>query len=135
EGPWVRAPRGGPHSHAGRLRRERGDRDRGRDRPRTPRAAGCERRAHLFDRMARGGRARRARRRPAPATDGERGGDGMKTTVIGAFPKISDQAGGQELRQALHKQDRGELKESELDAVYDAVTRGAIGELEAAGID
>jgi 5-methyltetrahydropteroyltriglutamate--homocysteine methyltransferase len=59
----------------------------------------------------------------------------MKTTVIGAFPKISDQPGGQDLRQALHKQDRGELKESELDAVYDAVTRRAIGELEAAGID
>jgi 5-methyltetrahydropteroyltriglutamate--homocysteine methyltransferase len=59
----------------------------------------------------------------------------MKTTVIGAFPKISDQPGGQELRQALHKQDRGDLKDSELDAVYDAVTKSAIGELEAAGID
>jgi 5-methyltetrahydropteroyltriglutamate--homocysteine methyltransferase len=59
----------------------------------------------------------------------------MKTTVIGAFPKISDQPGGQELRQALHKQDRGELKDRELDAVYDAVTTRAIGELEAAGID
>ncbi|HEV2249013.1 MAG TPA: hypothetical protein VGT60_00705 [Candidatus Limnocylindria bacterium] len=59
----------------------------------------------------------------------------MKTTVIGAFPKISDQAGGQELRQALHKQDRGELNDAGLDAVYDAVTMGAIGELEAAGID
>jgi len=59
----------------------------------------------------------------------------VKTTVIGAFPKISDQPGGQELRQALHKQDRGELKEHELDAVYDAVTTSAIGELEAAGID
>jgi 5-methyltetrahydropteroyltriglutamate--homocysteine methyltransferase len=59
----------------------------------------------------------------------------VKTTVIGAFPKISDQPGGQELRQALHKQDRGELKASELDAVYDAVTKSAIGELEAAGID
>ncbi|HLZ48858.1 MAG TPA: hypothetical protein VKR80_09445 [Candidatus Limnocylindria bacterium] len=59
----------------------------------------------------------------------------MKTTVIGAFPKISDQPGGQELRQALHKQDRGELSELELDAVYDAVTGSAIKELEAAGID
>jgi 5-methyltetrahydropteroyltriglutamate--homocysteine methyltransferase len=59
----------------------------------------------------------------------------MKTTVIGAFPKISDEPGGQELRQALHKQDRGELKDSELDAVYDAVTKEAIGELEGAGID
>ncbi len=59
----------------------------------------------------------------------------MKTTVIGAFPKISDQPGGQELRRALHKQDSGELTDRDLDAVYDNVTRGAIGELEAAGID
>jgi len=59
----------------------------------------------------------------------------VKTTVIGAFPKISDQPGGQELRQALHKQDRGELKDDDLDAVYDTVTAGAIKELEAAGID
>src|SRR5258708_2869405 len=59
----------------------------------------------------------------------------VKTTVIGAFPKISDQPGGQELRQALHKQDRGELTEKDLDAVYDQVTAGAIAELEAAGID
>jgi len=59
----------------------------------------------------------------------------VKTTVIGAFPKISDQPGGQELRQALHKQDRGELTDAELDAVYDTVTASAIKELEAAGID
>jgi 5-methyltetrahydropteroyltriglutamate--homocysteine methyltransferase len=59
----------------------------------------------------------------------------VKTTVVGAFPKISDQPGGQELRQALHKQDRGELSEKDLDAVYDQVTAGAITELEAAGIN
>jgi 5-methyltetrahydropteroyltriglutamate--homocysteine methyltransferase len=59
----------------------------------------------------------------------------VKTTVIGAFPKISDQPGGQELRQALHKQDRGELSDKDVDAVYDAVTQSAIGELEAAGVD
>lgn len=59
----------------------------------------------------------------------------MRTTVIGAFPKISDQPGGQELRQALHKQDRGELKDAELDRVHDAATANAIKELEAAGID
>ena len=60
---------------------------------------------------------------------------GVKTTVVGAFPKISDAPGGQELRQALHKQDRGELAASDLDTVYDTVTAGAIKELEAAGID
>ena len=59
----------------------------------------------------------------------------MRSTVIGAFPKISDQPGGQELRQALHKQDRGELTDAELDVVYEFVTTGAMAELEAAGID
>ncbi len=59
----------------------------------------------------------------------------VKTTVVGAFPKISDAPGGQELRQALHKQDRGELTVSDLETVYDTVTAGAIKELEAAGID
>jgi len=59
----------------------------------------------------------------------------VRSTVIGAFPKISDQPGGQELRQALHKQDRGELPDAELEQVYDTVTADAIAELEAAGID
>jgi 5-methyltetrahydropteroyltriglutamate--homocysteine methyltransferase len=59
----------------------------------------------------------------------------MKTTVIGAFPKISDDPGGQELRRALHRFDRGEIDEAALDEVYDASTRRAIAELEAAGID
>jgi 5-methyltetrahydropteroyltriglutamate--homocysteine methyltransferase len=59
----------------------------------------------------------------------------MKTTVIGAFPKISDDPGGQELRRALHRLDRGEIDESALETVFDQVTRAAIAELEAAGID
>ena len=59
----------------------------------------------------------------------------MKTTVIGAFPKISDEPGGQDLRLALHRLDRGEIDEPAMDAVFDSVTRKAIGELEAAGID
>ena len=59
----------------------------------------------------------------------------MKTTVIGAFPKISDDQGGQELRRALHRFDRGEIDASALDQVFDTVTRSAIAELEGAGID
>ncbi len=59
----------------------------------------------------------------------------MKTTVIGAFPKISDDPRGQELRRALHRFDRGEVDDTALDAVFDTVTRQAIAELEAAGID
>jgi 5-methyltetrahydropteroyltriglutamate--homocysteine methyltransferase len=59
----------------------------------------------------------------------------MKTTVIGAFPKISDDPAGQELRRALHRFDRHEIKQAALDEVFDATTRAAIAELEAAGID
>lgn len=59
----------------------------------------------------------------------------MKTTVIGAFPKISDDPGGQELRRALHRSDRGEIDAGALDEVFDRVTRDIIAELEAAGID
>ena len=59
----------------------------------------------------------------------------MKTTVIGAFPKISDDPDGQELRRALHRFDRGEIDQAALDKVFDATTRSAIGQLESAGID
>ncbi|MBM4435219.1 MAG: hypothetical protein FJ028_09000 [Chloroflexi bacterium] len=59
----------------------------------------------------------------------------MKTTVIGAFPKISDDPGGQEIRRALHRFDRGEIDAGALDQVFDGATRAAIAELEAAGID
>jgi 5-methyltetrahydropteroyltriglutamate--homocysteine methyltransferase len=59
----------------------------------------------------------------------------MKTTVIGAYPKIGDGLEGQELRRALHRHDRGEIGDADLDKVFDEVTRGAIGEIEAAGID
>ena len=59
----------------------------------------------------------------------------IKTTVIGAYPKIGDGLEAQELRRALHRHDRGEIKDAELDTVFDAVTRSAIGEIEAAGVD
>lgn len=57
----------------------------------------------------------------------------MKTTVIGAYPKISDEH--QDLRRALHRHDRGELDGDGLAAVLDESTRWAIGELNWAGID
>ena len=57
----------------------------------------------------------------------------MKTTVIGAYPKISDEH--QDLRRALHRHDRGELEADGLAAVLDESTRWAIGELDWAGID
>src|SRR6267143_5592371 len=59
----------------------------------------------------------------------------MKTTVIGAYPKIGDELPAQELRRALHRHDRGEISDAELDKVYDDVTRSTIGEIEAAGVD
>ena len=57
----------------------------------------------------------------------------MKTTIIGAYPKISDEH--QDLRRALHRHDRGELDGDGLSGVLDETTRWAIGELDWAGID
>lgn len=57
----------------------------------------------------------------------------MKTTVIGAYPKISDDH--QDLRRALHRHDRGELDSDGLSGVLDESTRWAIGELNWAGVD
>jgi 5-methyltetrahydropteroyltriglutamate--homocysteine methyltransferase len=57
----------------------------------------------------------------------------VKTTVIGAYPKISDEH--QELRRALHRHDRGELDGDGLSTVLDETTRWAIGELDWVGID
>ena len=45
----------------------------------------------------------------------------MKTTVIGAYPKISDEH--QDLRRALHRHDRGELDADGLAGVLDESTR------------
>lgn len=59
----------------------------------------------------------------------------IRTTVIGAWPKVSDGPAGQQLRSALHRHDRGELDAAGLDAVYDGATRAAIAELEAAGLE
>ena len=59
----------------------------------------------------------------------------IRTTVIGAYPKIGDGLEAQELRRALHRHDRGEITDTELDKVYDNVTGAAIAEIEAAGID
>lgn len=59
----------------------------------------------------------------------------IRTTVIGAWPKVSDGPAGQQLRTALHRHDRGEIDDAALDVVFEATTRAAIGELEAGGIE
>ena len=43
----------------------------------------------------------------------------MKTTVIGAYPKISDEH--QDLRRALHRHDRGELDADGLSALLQQI--------------
>ena len=57
----------------------------------------------------------------------------MKTTVVGAYPKNSDER--QDLRRALHKLDRDELDVAGIDRVYIETTAWAIGEIESAGVD
>ena len=57
----------------------------------------------------------------------------MKTTIVGAYPKISDEH--QDLRRALHKLDRGELDEAGIAGVLDDTTAWAIAEVEGAGVD
>ena len=59
----------------------------------------------------------------------------IKTTVIGAYPKIGDGPDAQELRRALHRHDRGEITDADLAKVFDEVTRVTIAEIEAAGVD
>ena len=59
----------------------------------------------------------------------------IKTTVIGAYPKIGEGPDAQELRRALHRHDRGEISEADLGTVFDEATRVTIGEIEAAGVD
>jgi len=59
----------------------------------------------------------------------------MKTTVTGAYPKISDGRAGQELRRALHRFDRGDLDQRQLEGVFNATTERAVREMEAAGVD
>src|SRR5205823_1467355 len=135
EGPWARDRPADPRPDEGRGRRRvGGHRHRGGTGPCAEGAPGRARRASLCDRMARGGWPRRRGGGPPPEA-ASKGGGGVKTTVIGAYPKIGDDAGGQELRRALHRRDRGEIGEAELAKVYDDVTRSTIAEIEAAGVD
>lgn len=57
----------------------------------------------------------------------------MITTVVGAYPKISDEH--QDLRRALHKLDRDELDDAGIQSVYDETTGWAMDEIRAAGVD
>lgn len=59
----------------------------------------------------------------------------VKTTVIGAYPKIGDGLAAQDLRRALHRHDRREIDEAELDKIYDEVTTRTIAEIQELGVD
>src|SRR4029078_2773552 len=97
------------------------------------RATWRRRSASLCDRVARGCDEGRTRRRSPSAPEDEGVEVSMKTTIVGAYPKISDEH--QDLRRALHKLDRGELDEAGIAGVLDDTTAWAIGEIEAAGVD
>src|SRR5258705_316101 len=116
----------------GRRRGAGRDRHRGRHGEVAARASRRSRRPPVCDRVARGCPAGGGASGPTAPTESE-GVELMKTTVIGAYPKISDEQ--QDLRRALHRHDRGELDGDGLSAVLDESTRWAIGELNWAGID
>ncbi|MFQ5872449.1 MAG: methylcobamide--CoM methyltransferase [Dehalococcoidia bacterium] len=59
----------------------------------------------------------------------------MLATAVGNYPKISNRPGGQKLRRAINRFDRGEVGTEELAQVEDEVTREVIREQEQAGLD
>lgn len=59
----------------------------------------------------------------------------MKLTAVGNFPKIGDGPGGQKLRRAIARSDRGEISPEDLGKVEDEVTREAIEVQAGAGLD
>ena len=59
----------------------------------------------------------------------------MKLTAVGNYPKIGKGPGGQKLRRAIARSDRGEITPEELALVEEEVTREVIEEQEAAGLD
>ena len=59
----------------------------------------------------------------------------MITTVVGSYPKVGAGPGGQRLRTAISRSDRGRITPEELRQVQDEVTEEVIGEQVSAGID
>jgi 5-methyltetrahydropteroyltriglutamate--homocysteine methyltransferase len=58
----------------------------------------------------------------------------VKTTVVGSFPKISEDATVPNLRSALNGHDQGKISDSELQRVYDVTVGRVIMEQESAGL-
>ncbi len=59
----------------------------------------------------------------------------LRTSLVGSYPRVSDQPLQVNLRQMLHKHDRAELSDAELEHAYRATITRVIKEQEDAGID
>lgn len=59
----------------------------------------------------------------------------LKTTVVGNYPKITEDKSAPNLRSALNKFDLGKISDEELKKVYQETVKRVIREQEAAGVD
>ncbi len=59
----------------------------------------------------------------------------MRTTVVGSYPRVSDAPLEVSLRQAIHRHDRHEITDADLEAAYRATIRRVVEEQAQAGID
>lgn len=60
---------------------------------------------------------------------------GIRTTVVGSYPKPPDEGGDFVVRKTIHALDRGDATPEDLEAARDALARDVIAEQEAAGVD
>ncbi len=59
----------------------------------------------------------------------------IRTTVVGSYPRVSDAPLQVNLRQALHRRDRREIGDAEVEAAYRATIKRVVEEQVLAGID
>jgi 5-methyltetrahydropteroyltriglutamate--homocysteine methyltransferase len=59
----------------------------------------------------------------------------MRSTVVGNYPKLSSNKGDLNIRRQLHKFDRGDITQSELNDVFDQVTKRVVTEQVESGVD
>lgn len=60
---------------------------------------------------------------------------GLKTTVVGSFPKVWEGPGGAKLIGAISKRQKDVISDAELQSVFDEVTKRVIEEQEGIGLD
>ncbi len=59
----------------------------------------------------------------------------LRSTLSGSYPRVSDAPLPVNLRQMLHKHDRREISDAELERAYEATITRIVREQESAGID